>query len=32
MVDERQELPPDPKVKYFGRLPGTVIPVRLTYT
>jgi hypothetical protein len=32
MVDEKSELDSDPKIKYFGRLPGPIIPVRLTYT
>lgn len=31
-VDEQQELPPDPKVKLFGRQPGPIIKVRFDYT
>ena len=30
-VDEKIELPTDPKVKIFGRQPGTLIPVRFDY-
>jgi len=32
VVDEGQELPSDPKIRYFGRLPGPLIPVKMTYT
>lgn len=31
MVDELPELPPDPKIRYFGRYPETAVAVRLTY-
>lgn len=31
MVDEFPELPPDPKIKFFGRYPETAVAVRLAY-
>lgn len=31
VVDEAQELPPDPNVKIFGRPPCRQIPVRFSY-
>jgi len=31
MVDELPELPPDPKIRFFGRYPETAVAVRLSY-
>ena len=31
MVDEGPELPPDPKVRWYGRYPETAVAVRLDY-
>jgi hypothetical protein len=31
MVDEGPELPPDPKIRYYGRYPETAIAVRQEY-